>query len=550
MCAHLAKSSISADLGRPVSPAVVFRLVACVAAFWLNVYQVNVLGLADAPPRWVVDAIPPVLSLQLYEHPVRYTSLISVRDQFYAGLAAHGREADGIDQTMAELATLPPSEVGTAYVLLGPDDKGMVDFVAIAFWLLGVQTRAITWLYLLILLASSSALLLATRAAPAVAAWLTGFLVAHALLMPSVAYNPQLGSYLALRAVPVLSIVACFHLLMFLMRPSSRLLDMTLVTLQVALIVFTLHLRSTTQWQVAVIALTTVAVWALQDRRTTVSALLCRYGLIGVPLGMLIFGQLCLGAYRAVYFPPEYQRGDQIVTRVFWHNIVAGLAFHPEFAVRQPIRIDDISTIKAVGRYLVQHGRAAEWIAMNGEAIQQVGIKRSLYDPAARDFLFYTCRTELDVCVSTAMYYKPLSLLGVLTWFSGLRETPPNLEQFVSLEYGDGVRRQMLALSARLHDQRAYAEPWKAGAMAGYATMALIFWLAPGRDVRAVWIATLALLAGTLSTTVIGYPSPWTVTETVVMTHVVLALAVSSVGVMVVRWYPRISRRSRQHVGR
>src|SRR5215216_1135770 len=104
--------------------ALVVGLVAYGAVFWFDVQRVTTLGMDVAPPVWVIDAIPPVLSGQLFGHQVRYTSLASVRDQFERGLDSRSRKADDVDAVMTEIARLNPASIGRQYRLLGPDDKG------------------------------------------------------------------------------------------------------------------------------------------------------------------------------------------------------------------------------------------------------------------------------------------------------------------------------------------------------------------------------------------------------------------------------------------
>ncbi|HZO30381.1 MAG TPA: hypothetical protein VFH48_30795 [Chloroflexota bacterium] len=508
--------------------ALVIALIAGGAAIWLNVQRISTLGLDDSPPVWVIDAIPPVLSAQFFGHPIRYTSLSTVSDSFYEGLKNRPREAGEIDAVIDEIARLDPAQLDTGYRLLGPEDKGIVDFVAAAFWIFGQKTRAITWLYLIVVLASALALLAAARRSLPIIAWLVAFLLAHALLMPMVAFNPQLGSYLALRAVPVMSMIACFHLLVYLLQPSVRPVDVTLVAFQALLIVFTVHLRTTAQWQVVIVVLVTlvaITVRTYRDRHPSIVEALSRQASTAIPLSMLAIGLLGLQLYRALAYPVEYQRGDQILTRGFWHNIVSGLAFHPTFAEREQLRIDDVSIMRAVGRNLIAQGRDDDWVAMGGETPNMAGLRWVPYELAARQFLMQVCRGEPDVCLSNAFYYKPRSLVGLLAWSSGLREVPPDLTQFVSRDGGGAVRGQMLALNDRLRAEHAFAEPWRVEGLliGGLLTVALA--LAPRRDAVLILTAGLALAFGSLLTTVIGYPAPWTIVDPAIAIASVLYLS-------------------------
>ena len=318
---------------------------------------------------------------------MRYTSLVTVHNAFTEGMRTF---PGGVEAAMAEVATLDPDAVDTEYRLLGPDDKGIVDFVEAAFWIFGLKVQGITWLYLLVMLASVSALVIATGGSRAVMVWLVGFLLAHALLMPMIRLNSQLGSYLALRAIPVISMIACFHLLVFILRPSTRPLDLLLLALQALLIVLAAHIRVTAQWQIVAVGLVTLVVVGdrlYRGRGPSLGQALRRTAPVGLPLALLVLGMLGLQVYRGVAYPAEYQRGDQILTRVFWHNIISGLAFHPSFGERQRLRVDDLSVMRAVGRFLDAQGRHDEWVAMGGETRYLVGLKFVPYEAAAREYL-------------------------------------------------------------------------------------------------------------------------------------------------------------------
>lgn len=521
--------------------------IACIAggaALWLNVQRVLTLGLDDSPPVWVIDAIPPVLSAQLFNHPVRYTSLFTIGDQFYAGLKLRGRKADEIDATIDEIARLDPLQVGSEYRLLGPEDKGMVDFVASAFGIFGQKSRAITWLYLIVVFASAVTLVVEARRSLPIIAWLVAFLLAHALLMPMVSFNPQLGSYLALRAIPVVSMIACFHLLVYLLRPSIHPVNLLLVVFQALLIVFAVHLRATAQWQVVAVVLTTlivIAVRTFRDRQMSIVEALRSQASTAIPLSMLAIGLLGLQLYRGLAYPVEYQRGDQILTRGFWHNIVSGLAFHPTFAEREQLRIDDVSIMRAVGRYLIAQGRDDDWVAMGGETPNLAGLRWVPYELAARQFLVQVCRREPEVCLSTALGHKPRSLAELLAWTSGLRDEPPDLTRFVSRDGSGAVRGEMLALSDRLRAENAFAEPWRVEGLliGGLLTVALA--LGPLRDARRALMGGLALACGSLLTTIVGYPAPWTIVDLAIAIESVLYLSGSLGIAFMIRWL--LSRR-------
>jgi hypothetical protein len=97
--------------------------------------------------------------------------------------------------------------------------------------------------------------------------------------------------------VPVISMIACFHLLLAVLRPSTHPVDVALVVFQACLIVFAIHLRTTAQWQVMTIAIVTLIVIAVRlyrSRRPALRDALRRHASASVPLLVLTLGMLGL----------------------------------------------------------------------------------------------------------------------------------------------------------------------------------------------------------------------------------------------------------------
>lgn len=140
---------------------------------------------------------------------------------------------------------------------------------------------------------------------------------------------------------------------------------------------------------------------------------------------LVVAGYVGVHLYQKYGLPEEYRRGDQIATRVFWHNIFSGLAFHPDFGERYQLRIDDSSVFAATGEYLAETGRYDVWQDMGGEVEGFAGLNFTKYDPIVREMLIARCTTYLGECVEAMVYYKPVALAGNLAWLYGLRPLPP-----------------------------------------------------------------------------------------------------------------------------
>ncbi|GIW82284.1 MAG: hypothetical protein KatS3mg105_4091 [Gemmatales bacterium] len=88
---------------------------------------------------WVVDAIPPALSETCKPDSKRYTTLVTIQRAFQN----IGHSAQQLNAAIAKVRTFDLSSDNGDYVLLGSDDKGIVDFVRIAFQLFGYRVQSV-----------------------------------------------------------------------------------------------------------------------------------------------------------------------------------------------------------------------------------------------------------------------------------------------------------------------------------------------------------------------------------------------------------------------
>src|SRR4051812_10244965 len=227
-----------------------------VAAFGLAAARAVELEFQNRVPFWVVDAIPPAISELYYGHQKRYTSLESVQRRFFNRVDRDSSTARTINAAMRRLEETNNEDPGTAFLLMGPDDKGIEDLVELSFRLFGLRLESIITLYFAILAVSCLLYIAAFWRSPSALLLLATFLVMLYLVMPMIAFNPQLRSLLALRAFPILAMVACLHCLVFMafsLHQRATIFGVVLVAVQAALIAFTMNLRSTTIWEVATI---------------------------------------------------------------------------------------------------------------------------------------------------------------------------------------------------------------------------------------------------------------------------------------------------------
>jgi hypothetical protein len=503
-------------------------------------------------PIWVVDAIPPALSELYYGHGKRYTSLESVQRRFYNRVPRENSStARVVNPALRRLEETSDEDPGPAYVLMGSDDKGIVDLVEGAFVLFGLRLESVITFYFALLLASCVAYVAAYWRSPGALLLLAAFLCMVYLIMPSVAYNPQLRSLLALRTLPILSMVACLHGLLFMAMAAMRVqegegrigvrqavggwVQIGLVAVQALLLAFTIHLRSTTLWEVATFVgfggvLLTVA--ALGGRVRRIGGWLgwpAGRGLaglrplgvaVGVAGGLALAGVVGVKLYQSSVLPEEYQRGDQIATRNIWHNVFTGLAYHPGLRERYALRLDDVSIEAATRDWLIETGRLDVWLEIGGRAPDPAGndgasafegVKLAKYDPYVRDMLIARCSALVRECLETVLWYKPLSLVNNLAWMYGFRDTLPDLEVTESRYFGDLLKQQFLGMAQGVdgRNQRAYL--WTPRVLLLLAPfVALLLAESRPRALAALW-AALALALGSTIPMFAGYAAPHTV---------------------------------------
>ncbi len=518
------------------------------AAWAAGVARVRECGLASSPGVWAAEAIPPAVSVLYYGHPVRYTSLVEVSRSFTEGLGGKPYRAEYLNPVLARLvagSARPPAS--RDYCVLGPDDKGIVDFAVLAFAVFGPRVESLTYLYLALLALSLLLYVLAHGRSPSRLFLAAGYVAALYLLMPAIARNPQLGSLLALRAFPLLSMVATLHCVLFCMDPGEGrpVKGLLLCAAQLVLVFFVYHIRLTALWQILAVCGAAGLSLAVRLVPAVRHRLAARF--VTMPLCVLaavVAGWGGLSLYRHWVYPPEYQAGDQILTRVFWHNIYSGFAFSPKLAAQEQLRIDDVSILRATQRYLEQTGRAAEWQAVSNHAPGFTKMRWGDYDRVVREMVFVRLRRQPLAVAAALGYWKPRSALRHVLWLWGARQRPPDLDLFCSREpdIGDVVKEQVLELSGRLaaDPRRGLRDPvlWLLVLAAG-----AFLWRERAGAVRLSVLAGLVVACGSGLPVVVGYPSAHTVAEIFVTLTALLFLAVAEAANGVLFAAARLARR-------
>jgi hypothetical protein len=483
--------------------------------FAANVIRAHTLGMDGSPPMWVVNAIPPALSDLAFGNRGGYTSLKAVNDVFYASVPMSDRiDGAAVDRAILAVMALNPAAISSQAELLSKDDKGIVDLVKMSFRLFGYKAASPLYLYFVLLFLSALVFAL-TFNTPFFHTILASFLVAHFLFLPTVFYQSQLQSVLALRFLPVLSMIACLHCILFATRPMFTVLELMALAFQVGLLIFVIHMRSTTMWQVIVVgAVTLLAVGRLiYENGMTRRALQCFIPAI-IPILLVMGGLAGLSAYRNVAYDERYFRGEEMLTRVFWHSLFSGLAFNPVLAERYQLKIDDVSIVRAVGRITIETGHASEWDAAGGSSEGFLKLRWAAYDLFAGDAFLELClHREPGQCIASLIYYKPLSLMRHLSWVYGFRRDVPDTSIFVSAEAGNGLERQLDALKASLDKTGLWFRPWDPIAIFMVVAFAIILFATNDAPRATDVIPGIVLAAGSTIPSLVGFPAMHTIAE-------------------------------------
>jgi hypothetical protein len=520
--AHLSESPAKGP--DPKSPPFRFFWIAgaliATALMWANLQRAQSLGMGDHPCIWVYDAIPPAISNLSFHSPANYTSLKAVSDSFYAAMRNQQHDSATVARAIAKARSLDPATISRQTVVLGGDDKGIVDVVKLGFILFNYSNARIMDVYFILLYISIIFFIISFRdlAWPSVIA--ACFLVSHYMLLPLVNYNAQLQSVLALRYLPVLALFACLHCLFYIGRARFDPWSMVALFGQVVLLIFVVDLRSTTIWEVALVvtyALLRFAIFGWHRYGKTPAAR-PRPGvdrLVGAvwPAALALAGLATLNTYRARVYDHRYFEGEQITTRPFWHNILSGLAFNPFLEDRYRLKVDDLSEFKAAERFLSDHGRQAEWVAMGGTSPGYAHFRWANYDPVAKEVLLSILHDHPREFLATIFYYKPVSFLQHMAWIYGFRRDIPNAEVFVSKDLGDAMGLQLTELQRQLDLRALRFVLWNPLALAVILIFSALLAL-PGRPTLQYGFLPFALLiAGTFVPTLVGYPGMHTLSE-------------------------------------
>ena len=547
-----------------------FLLVLCALA--QNVVSAQASGLLRALPGWPVDAMPAVLSQMYFDAPADDTRLVVVEETFRGAL--RGLDTDSIDAAIAAVRALPPT-IPRQVSLLGNDDKGILDFVWLAFQLLGPRAVSVPMLYLVVVAVSALLLSLARRQDPVTVAMGALVLSCHAALLPYLAAYGQLGGFLALRFMPAMALLACLQLVCDSLDARPTPLRVAGWVAQAAIVAATVQIRTSAAWLlVAVVAaaIARVSLHASSAPRASASSPTSLPSAVstGSPAQALASASrpwvlvcaiapalVCVSltwgfaTARSARAHPGYAAGEQIHGHVFWHSVLSGLAFSRQLADAWQIRLDDVSVIAATGRFLTERGESDRWSAVEGPGAAYSTVRWAPYDVAVRELVVDICLEDPLACADSLLIEKPAALIGNVAWVSGLREALPRpelLDETVSRE---------VALARDHLDRIGFSGPLSTWTLIVAASaLILAAWAGPLVDARRdrTGLALAILWAASAVPSLVAYPAPHVVGEPVVLSWTLLlatpALLVARGRAWIWRWRASRSACEAESVGR
>ena len=291
--------------------------------------------------------------------------------------------------------------------MVGPDDKGIIDFVKASFVLFGYRIESVVILYWAALGSSCLLFVLSFGRKPWALALVVAFLLAHHSVLPIVALNPQLKSVVMTRFMSVLGMVATLHLILETVSQSRRgAARFAALVMQTVILILMLYTRFSTIWEVFCVCASFVGVticwWEGYRGEEPARRILTA----AVPAILVLTGSFALRFYKQAAISPKYY-AEGGASHVFWHSAFGGLAFSPELAKEYDIRIDDVSVIFATRRFLLEHGNASRWARIQSD---------KQYDAAVRDMFLATCRERPEAMLLLVVYHKPLALARFTGW--------------------------------------------------------------------------------------------------------------------------------------
>ncbi|MGI0015183.1 MAG: hypothetical protein ACREBU_17350, partial [Nitrososphaera sp.] len=313
------------------------------------------------------------------------------------------------------------------------DDRGMADYVIVAFKLFGYKERSLYLFYFVLLGISCAVYIFSYRherralgllALALVAIWiyLPVLVLASERSLLTVGAVADKADHVALfetRVFDVLAFVAVLHITLFVFRHARPSLpDIGFLVIQTFILFFLYHARSSLGWMyVAIIILILFAV-SRNVRHQDGGSVAERLAPPAIASVALILIGIALAGYKQLTYHPRYLQ--ELGRRTFWHNALMGLGADRGFRETYRLEPNDRLIVDAVISYVTRIEGielSREW---NAEHILlslggHTDFDWKTYENYARRFYLHLWKRHTLRTLRTYLVKKPAEALSVVS---------------------------------------------------------------------------------------------------------------------------------------
>jgi hypothetical protein len=302
---------------------------------------------------------------------------------------------------------------------LPADDLGFVDYVQIAFALLGFKLRSLYLLYFILFAASAGAMLITFRAVPGVLAILSVVAAIQTAFFASPIFSDHIPiihhvdhvSIINPKTLTVLAIIPGLHIaLAILLGSSPSPMNIALICVQASVIAFVWSIRGSTIWVPFGICLLSIGIaFGIRWRGGSWGEALRR---IWPTAGLIVVCTLH-SVYIATTMDPIYQKIGDLGNHETWHPIYYSLQLHPQWAAKYgPMygnAVGDEQPKAAVKNYMLRHPPTPDE-AKSLFRDDYGSLKSTVYEMYLRKAFFEFIKDDPRFAFETFFIYKPLAL--------------------------------------------------------------------------------------------------------------------------------------------
>jgi len=408
-----ARGRIRAVAGRHVYFDGRFELIILIAVvFTVALLVARDFGLSRSEPssRMRVHAIPVAISQIYHGRAHDYTAYWSVAMRFHNDQPLEA----AIDQAVH--AGIPP---GDRTYYWTADDRGLSDFVNVAFRMFGPKLRSLFNFWFVLLGLSIIAAIVRYRHDSVSLAVIACTVIGIGAVLPAVARaNSGLPIHLSeSRMFDILGTVALVHLVLAMLRPPAtpRWLGTGTLIAQAGLIAFLIHARTSVSWLFVAILLIGIVLAVLRSKRRIN---LPQSGAVLAVVSTVLLAWAGVHLYQRAAFNAAYF--GEIGPRTFWHNVLMGLATNSVLAHKLNLVGEDRSAIETVLRDMKTRSDprlTEQWETQN--ILNSLGSFSTFdwrtYEDVTRDLVFRTLRSEPRQAAKLLLWDKPWRVIGTIS---------------------------------------------------------------------------------------------------------------------------------------